>query len=106
MAHFVQASREAGADHWKAWYNAVRDDGGQVFVKLHCTEAAIAAAKAAGNQPALDAIENAGEKLALRLAEEAQPGRGVCHVEVFFDPSREGTPRASYEYEQPAGKNP
>ena len=46
-------------------------------------------------------LRTRGQSLALRLADEAPPGRGFVTINVAFDPLT-GTPGAEYRYEQPA----
>jgi hypothetical protein len=100
MARLIQGRRENGSDGWEAWYNVVRDDGGQVFVEVSCTETAYEAVRTSANEAARRALADQGTALALELAESAQAARGTCYVTVTFD-SLDGGIRHDYRYDGP-----
>jgi hypothetical protein len=98
MARLIQARRTNGSDGWEAWYNVVRDDGGQVFVEVSCTDTAYEAVRASADKASRQALADQGTALALELAESAQAGRGTCYVTVTFD-SLDGGTHHDYRYE-------
>jgi hypothetical protein len=46
-------------------------------------------------------MDNWCADLAVKVAQHAQRGRGLCHITVFFDEADNGSPRHNYEYAQP-----
>ena len=87
---------------WAVDYLIRREDGEQLHVEVRCWDRAQEAARRAGNDPALAAIEARGEQAALDAAERAESPatRGAVMISLWFDPADEGNLRERVSYER------
>jgi hypothetical protein len=90
---------------WAVDYLIRRDDGVELHVEVRCWDQAREAAERAGNDSALAAIADRGERGALDSAQRAESPatRGAVMISIWFDPADDGKLRERVTYERGAG---
>lgn len=90
---------------WAVDYLIRRDDGEELHAEVRCWDQAREAAERAGNDSALAAIADRGERAALDSAERAESpaARGAVMISIWFDPADDGNLRERVSYERAAG---
>lgn len=90
---------------WAVDYLIRRDDGEKLHAEVRCWDRAREAAERAGNDAALAAIADRGERAALDSAEHADSPatRGAVTISIWFDPAENGNLRERVSYERTAG---
>jgi hypothetical protein len=90
---------------WAVDYLIRREDGEELHAEVRCWEKAHEAARRAGNDAVLAAIEERGLGAALESAERAESPatRGAVMISIWFDPADDGNLRERVSYERTAG---
>ena len=93
---------DASQHGWAVDYLIRRDDGEELHVEVRCWDRAHEAARQAGNDSSLRAIDDRGLSAALEAAEDAESpaARGAVMISIWFDSADDGSLRQRVSYER------
>jgi len=104
MAELIESRdlTDPSQHRWAVDYLIRRADGEELHAEVRCWDRAHDAARRAGNEPALAAIEDRGAGAALEAAERAESPatRGAVMISIWFDPADDGNLRERISYER------